>query len=109
MQRGSWDQIFARGMGQFVWRYGVVCFGGLLFLTNTPVRWISNNPDLRYDPASVTSLIVISFVYSLCVGAAFCIVAWYAARATYGMTRRSASPSRPMPLRAKSHAAAANK
>jgi len=76
MQRGSWSEVERAGMGQFVWRYGVLWFGGLYFVTNTLVRWLSNNPDQRYDPTIVTALAIVSFVYSLCVGVGTGVIGW---------------------------------
>ena len=80
MKRGSWSDISSRGMGQFVWRFGVVCFGGLFFLTNTLVRWLSNNPDQRYEPGTFMALVSVSFAYSVSLGALFGFAAWYMAR-----------------------------
>lgn len=80
MKRGSWSEISSRGMGQFVWRFGVVCFGGPYFVMNTLVRWLSNNPDQRYEPGVVMALVAISFAYSVSVGAVFGFGAWYLAR-----------------------------
>jgi len=109
MHRGSWDEILTRGMGQFVWRYGVVCFGGLFFLANMPVRWFSINPDLRHDGGSLVALVVISFVYSMSAGGAFGIVMWHVASLIRQISKRSV-PARPVSvgIRVRS-AAAANK
>jgi hypothetical protein len=63
-----------------VWRFGVVWFGGLYFLTNTLVRWLSNDPAQRYEPGAVMALIAVSFAYSLSLGAVFGFAAWYLAR-----------------------------
>jgi hypothetical protein len=109
MQRGSWNEVLARGMGQFVWRYGVVCFGGLFFLASTPVRWLSINPDLRHDSGSVTALIAISFVYCISVGTAFGFVAWHALRTIHFLSCRPVSSLKSAPVVAKSLSAAANK
>lgn len=87
MKRGSWSDISHRGMGQFVWRFGVVCFGGLYFLTNTLVRWLSNNPDQRYEPGVVMALVAISFAYSLSAGAVFGFAAWYLGRGVAWLAR----------------------
>ena len=106
MQRGSWRDILDRGMGQFVWRYGVVCFGGLFFLINTPIQWLSNNPDQRYDATIVALLVTISFVYSLIVGVAFGLLAWYAAKAVVRVVARR--PVVEERLAEKSRSAAAN-
>jgi hypothetical protein len=91
MQRGSWRDILERGMGQFVWRFGVVCFGGIFFLTNTPIRWLSNNPDQRYDLGITVTLLIISFVYSLSVGAAFGLLSWFGITAVHRLVRRKQS------------------
>lgn len=107
MQRGSCHDILDRGMGRFVWSYGVVCFGGLFFVSNTLVRWLSNNPAQRYDAAIVASLIAISFVYSLSVGAVFGFAAWYTVRLVYKllMYRSRAAECSPIPeLRGELHA-----
>ena len=80
MKRGSWSEISSRGIGYFVWRFGVVCFGGSYFVMNTPVRWLSNNPDQRYEPGVVMALVAVSLAYSVSVGAVFGFAAWYLAR-----------------------------
>jgi hypothetical protein len=74
-------------MGRFLWRYGVLWFGGLFFATNTVIRWLSNNPDQRYDYAMVSSLVAVSLAYSLSVGAAAGIAAWYGFSAIARMLR----------------------
>ena len=77
MQRGSLDQIVSLGMGQFVWRYGVVCFGCLYFLATAVTRWVGIDPALRYDWTVVASLAVISLVYSFSLGAVAGFVGWF--------------------------------
>jgi hypothetical protein len=114
MQRGSLDDILSRGMGRFVWQYGVVCFGSLYFLTNTLVRWLSNNPAQRYDFAMVGSLLIVSFTYSLMVGAAFGFVAWFTLLITARLfrqgTQRASQPAQELPagrVAAETHSVAA--
>jgi hypothetical protein len=92
VQRGSSNDLFGPGIGQFVWRYGVVRFGSLFFLTNTLVRWLSNNPSQRYDLPVVTTLVIISFAYSLSVGAAFGFAAWFTLRALTALFKRRRQP-----------------
>lgn len=90
VKRGSWSDISRRGPGQFVWRFGVVWFGGLYFLTNTLVRWLSNKPDQRYEPGPVAALIAVSFAYSLSLGAVFGFGAWNLGRLGAWSVRRFA-------------------
>lgn len=90
VKRGSWSDISGRGMGQFVWRFGVVWFGGLYFVTNTLVRWLSNNPEQRDEPGAVAALIAVSFAYSLSLGAVFGFAGWYLGRLVAWSVRRFA-------------------
>jgi uncharacterized SAM-binding protein YcdF (DUF218 family) len=116
MQRGSLQHTLARGQGQFVWRFGVVCFGGLYFLATAFTRWVSIAPWERYEPSMLASLAVISAVYSLSVGTAFGFAAWYLLSAYERLARKRPeiepeftpehAPERLLP---KSRAAFANK
>lgn len=92
-------------MGSFVWRFGVLWFGGLFFATNTVVRWLSNNPDQRYDYAIVASLVAVSLTYSLCLGAAVGIAGWCGLQAIARLVR----PRKVRPEAVLTKKAAANK
>ena len=77
MQRGSLNQIVALGMGQFVWRYGVVWFGGLYFFATAVTRWAGIDPAYRHDVGVVGSLAAMSLVYSFSLGAVCGFVGWF--------------------------------
>jgi uncharacterized SAM-binding protein YcdF (DUF218 family) len=114
MQRGSLKHLLARGQGQFVWRFGVVCFGGLYFLATAFTRWVRIAPWQRYDPTILASLALISAVYSLSLGTVFGFAAWYVLSACERLTRKPATPvheftPEPEQLLSKSQAAFANK
>lgn len=103
MRRGSWSEVAGGGMGRFVGRYGVLWFGGLFFATNTLVRWLSNNPDQRYDYAIVSSLVAVSLAYSLSIGAVAGMAGWYVVWAIASMVRHR--EVRPEAVLAKTQAA----
>jgi hypothetical protein len=116
MERDSLKHLLARGQGQFVWRFGVVCFGGLYFLATAFTRWVSIAPWQSYDLPILASLAVISAVYSLSLGTAFGFAAWYVLSACERLTRKPATTvheltpeAAPEQLLPKSQAAFANK